>query len=347
MANDEAPPERLRGKLSRTELKKRGSVLRTPQAKGAPQEDDPSWYVLEGLLFYWLTLGPEIAEKRIERLVRHLGGDQGMIGAVFGLVEHYAELMRPGSVLPDLIDSWDKKKTESERMKATRRLAQKIGNPVYEERWLQYEKDILHRLMERHERDGKISLKKALEDENSTILQSPTERTTEDDLYEKAFAEDDRIPSWIDYVQELPVTQRETLIRLKRDIERVLLNDLLGSKYRSEYKTVSIDSPLDREEKDGETLVDTIPGEEEDSDPEEAAFTGEISEKINKLMKQARLSKMEGQIFQLIYEGRTPKDIATILKTTENSVRVSLSNARAKIIGKFGERALRSMMEND
>ena len=64
-------------------------------------------------------------------------------------------------------------------------------------------------------------------------------------------------------------------------------------------------------------------------------------------MKQARLSKMEGQIFQLIYEGRTPKDIATILKTTENSVRVSLSNARAKIIGKFGERALRSMMEND
>lgn len=128
----------------------------------------------------------------------------------------------------------------------------------------------------------------------------------------------------------------------------MLLDDLLGEKYRSEYETVSTDTPLNTEDDEGGTIADTIPDEYDDSDPEqEATRSIEMNEKFESIAKGARLSKQEAEALWLKSEGYDPREIAPMLNSNARTVSTALSHAIKKIIDKYGEKGLRDMLKGD
>jgi hypothetical protein len=370
------------GEPSRVELKKRAAGLPSaPRSNRTTFEDPPSWRVLQDLLFYWLTLPPEVGEERIKRLLRHHADDPMATGVISGLVEHFKELLSTGTVQRSLVDSWNRKIAEDKRMETTTQLSKRIGNPVFQgskgkpgqSSWSQHREEIVRRLLERYpyikeDKDGleaeeeskptpgasgkpkkkkDTDLWKAFVEENKVILQSPMDPGEGLTASKPDPAGEDGLGIISYYIQGLPADQRDALNELKSDIEEVLLNDLLGEKYRSTYKTVSADTPLNTEEDDASTIADTLPDEYDDSNPEEEARSVEMSEKFELIAKGAKLSKQEAESLWLKSEGYDPREIAPMLNTNARTVSVALSHAITKLIKKYGEKALKDMLEGD
>ncbi len=339
MAQD--PRKSFHPELSKKELKELGSVLRHPQP---PSPSAESLETLQDLIFYWLILGPDVAEERIARSMRHAGGDPVTVGAIITFAEHYAELLRPGTIHRDLVESWDKRNSEEERLITATKLSVKIGNPVYRgkkpkageknnkkgSRWGQYGEAIIGKLAERHERNGYFSLDKAFEQEVTAIIQSPADKSI-------GLLGSDKFVSELQYyIQELPVEYGEALKELRKNIEEILFNDLFGSEWRSKYKPVSLSDPMksnNEEERDSGTIEDVV----EDKKLIEDAEQQEGHDTLNNLIIKAnsssktKLTPSEEKVFRAVYDGLTPESIAEDTGINVAAIYVHLCNARKKI----------------
>jgi len=145
-------PGPLRGNLSRNELKRRSSVLRTHQVPLRTEDGiDPFFDLenLEPLLLLWATQDPEGGLRKILSLLRFVPNDPTYIEKVKEVFKSFSERFKQGGLLSDVVEAWTDTNTSEERYYAAERAARKIGNPAYNQTSKEHI-EVLRRLRERY-----------------------------------------------------------------------------------------------------------------------------------------------------------------------------------------------------
>ena len=342
------PPERLRGKITATEWKRRGARGTIPPAPQAPYVSFEDLDILEFLLLLWATQETEEGLLRMINLLFSTIPPKPEYREKFlAVCNSFSNRFRAGSLLSNLVQTWNDRIPLEDRFSAAERVAREIGNPVSPPKWKQYRKHLRPLLIERH---GPASDNKLLQKQTPIYLLNPSPgRARGEEAGPEGAA---IIPFWLSFF--FKSDKKGVEISLRVLLETALLIDFLGEKYRSkynidlpssEYKSISLATQI--KGSDNLTIGDTLKEERWSFYPDRVMYKKELESIINDIKKWAKLSERDMEIFWLISEGQTPRKIAVLMNTTANSIRVSINKARKKIQNTIGMDKLKVMTGND
>ena len=309
-------PEPLRGKLSRNELKRRSSVLRTPNFQ-IPIEKDKYWHDLLSSMAVGFIQGIEedILSVGILFRPRATGEDWESLRKIFAkYLNSYLEMLVPDTITRDLFDFLVKQKHGAEHS-----VRRRLKTPIYKRRWKSIGFDIIEKLAGDY---PEINWEDSFWTKIVAILPSIVQAVLSEQIKEKTKISERTLS--FDKMVELKIMQR---------LDAKLPKDILGDNWRTGRKKETIAREQNRIELLSESKKSIEAREAENRNRQE------FEDLTEAFFQGAKLSKQQKDIFWMKYDGHRPAKIAESLGTTSNVISVQLHRAKAKIKNTYGGKA--------